>query len=155
MRKLGRGTTCGVFVQNLVLQALEEDCKWLTSLAGEVSIFWMWVVPGHSQSLSQSPRPYGLANTLHQNNRCILVPLLGKFLYSHWADKCLFLWFKYNWASKEGKTVGTKKKWRKDSLVWWAEGWLREAERPSLCLLVMEGANYLFPWWLSFGGFSA
>lgn len=115
VRKLGRGTTCCAFVQNLVPQALEQDCKWLTSLVGEVSIFWMWVVPGHSQSLSQSPRPYGLANTLHQNNRCILVPLLGNFLYSHWAvtDKYLSLWLRYNWASEEGTAVVTKKKMEK------------------------------------------
>lgn len=47
MIKLGRGTACHAFVQNLVPQALEKDCKWPTCLVGEVSIFWTWTVPGH------------------------------------------------------------------------------------------------------------
>lgn len=78
---------------------------------------------------------------------------VSKFLYSHWAmpEKFLSLWFRYDWASEQEKAVGTKKKGGEKTVLCWAEGWLREAERPSLYLLVMKGAICVFPWWLGFG----
>lgn len=142
--KLGRGTACHAFVQSLVAQALEQDCKWPTYLVGEVSIFWMWAIPGHPIHS-------------HQDHMVLLTPCTETtgvfwcicwvtFLYSHGTvpENYLSLWHRYNWASKEGRAVLIKKKSGEKTVLCSGQrsGWEWWRDQVSACQLWKELITY-------------